>query len=302
MAGRPTTPPASSSTFGPVDEFHPHEVMWLFARAEIIGPVTIRRSDHVKRLGICLMTAAVVMIAASCGDDSTASSSEPLTTDTLDGKTYLSTDVTGQTLVADTRITLRFEGTSLSAIAGCNTMTGGYTIEGDVLKVGALAQTRMACEDDLMAQDQWIADLLTGSPKITLTDDVLTLATDATTVKFGDRSKIANGSALDGSAWTIQTLETGGTTAQAPENAYLSYDEGRVFVSTGCNHGTAELKVADGTVTIGPMAMTLKACEPDLMTWEQSLAGFLQGDLKYELSGSDLTLSSDNGTLTLKLI
>ena len=233
-------------------------------------------------------------------DDS--SSDEPLTAATLDGRTFLSTEVTGQTLVADTRITLRFEGDNLSAVAGCNTMTGGYTLEGDVLKVEAFAQTRMACEPELMAQDQWIVELLTGSPKATLASDVLTLATDSTTVKFGDRAKIANGSALDGSAWTIVSLETGGTTTQAPENAYLAYDDGRIFVATGCNRANAELKVADGTATIGPMATTLKACEPDLMTWEQALLGFLQGDLKYEVSDSDLTLTSDNGTLQLTLI
>ena len=230
--------------------------------------MTNRRNDHVKTFGISLMAGVLVLMAVSCGDDDTASSSEPVTAATLDGKTFLSTDVTGQTLVADTRITLRFEGDSLSAVAGCNTMTGGYTIDGDVLKVGALAQTRMACEDDLMAQDQWIVDLLTGSPKITFADDELTLAGATTTVKFGDIAKIANGSALDGHAYTIVSLETGGNTLQAPENAYLSYDDGRIFVATGCNRATGELKVSDGTINIGPMAMTLKACEPDLMTWE----------------------------------
>jgi heat shock protein HslJ len=264
--------------------------------------VTIPRKVHVKHLGVGLMAVALLMIAASCGDDDTASSSETLTADSLDGKTFLSTDVTGQTLVADTRITMRFEGESLSAVAGCNTMTGGYTIEGDVLKVGALAQTRMACDEDLTAQDAWIVELLTGNPKATFADDVLTLATDATTVKFGDREKVANSSALDGSAWTMKTLETGGTTAQAPENAYLSYDDGRIFVSTGCNHGTAELTLGDGTVTVGPMAMTLKACSEELTTWEGALVGFLQGELKYDLSGSNLTLSNDSGKLTLELI
>jgi len=264
--------------------------------------VTIPRNVHVKKLGIGLMAAALLMVAASCGDDDDASG-DPVTAESLDGKTFLSTDVTGQTLVADTRITLRFEGTNISAIAGCNTMTGGYTIDGDVLKVGALAQTRMACEEDLMAQDAWIAELLTGSPKTTLADDVLTLATDATTVKFGDRESVANGSALDGSAWTIVSLESGGTTTPAPENAYLSYDDGHVFVSTGCNRGIADFEVGDGTVTIGTnMAMTRKACEPDLMTWEESLVGFLQGEFAYTLSGEDLTLTSDTGTLTLKLI
>ena len=221
---------------------------------------------------MCLMTAAMLMIAASCGDDDPAASDEPVTPEILDGRTFLSTEVTGQTLVADTRITLRFEADTLSVVAGCNTITGVYTVASDELVVGTMAQTRMACEEDLMAQDAWIIDLLTGSPDITLADDVLTLASETTTVVFGDRARIATASALDGSAWTIESLETGGTTSEAPENAYLAYDEGSLFVATGCNRGSAELEVGDGTVTIGPMALTLKACEPDLMNMGAGVA------------------------------
>jgi heat shock protein HslJ len=121
-------------------------------------------------------------------------------------------------------------------------------------------------------------------------------------VKFGDREKINNASPLDGQAFTIVSLESGGATTQAPENAYLAYDDGHVFVATGCNRGFAELKVSDDTVNIGPIGLTLKACSDELNTWEQALVGFLQGDLKFALSGSDLTLSNDTGTLTLNLI
>jgi len=97
-------------------------------------------------------------------------------------------------------------------------------------------------------------------------------------------------------------VETGGTTTEAPEGAYLSYDGDSIFVATGCNSAFGPVEVGDGTVTIGALGMTRMACAEDLMTWETALTGFLQGELQYTASGDDLTLTSDNGTLTLKTI
>ena len=119
----------------------------------------------------------------------------------------MSTKVAGQTLVDKTRITLAFVDDSLSAVAGCNTMVGGFTMADNVLKVATLASTRMACEADLTAQDAWIAAFLEASPKVSLADNVLTLTGEGTTVTFGDRKDVAKESVLDGGAWTIVSLE-----------------------------------------------------------------------------------------------
>ena len=57
---------------------------------------------------------------------------------------------------------LDFSEGRLSASGGCNRIGGGYEQEGDVLRVGALMQTRMACPQPLMDQDAAIAGLLDG--------------------------------------------------------------------------------------------------------------------------------------------
>src|SRR5262249_16949171 len=141
----------------------------------------------------------------------------------LEGRTFLSTDVAGETLVEDTRISIVFTADSLSAVAGCNTMSGGYTLDNNTLKVPTLAAPRMACEPELMTQDEWVSALLTSEPRISLKDNELIIAHEKTSVTLRDRRSAAKASALDGSSWSIATLETGGSTANAPDGAYMTF-------------------------------------------------------------------------------
>jgi heat shock protein HslJ len=104
------------------------------------------------------------------------------TAEELDGHTFVATSVDGRELVAASELTLAFEDGRISAMAGCNTMNGSYTIDDGALEVGALAQTAMACEDALMDQDQWLASFLESSPTVALADSVLTLTGDDATI------------------------------------------------------------------------------------------------------------------------
>ncbi len=116
---------------------------------------------------------------ASCGDDSdddAGADASAVTAADLNGKAFLSTSVEGHDLVEGSAITLSFEGDTLGANAGCNSLSGGFTVEENELVVGDnLASTMMACSDDLMAQDQWLSSFLSDDPKISLDGDVLTL-------------------------------------------------------------------------------------------------------------------------------
>ncbi len=94
---------------------------------------------------------------------------------TLDGRTFLSTKVDGPALVAGSVVRVTFRDGGVAVHAGCNSMSGSYRIDGDRLVVGQLATTEMACEPDLMAQDQWVAGLLNGAT-IALDGNTLTLA------------------------------------------------------------------------------------------------------------------------------
>lgn len=218
----------------------------------------------------------------------------------LAGHTFLSTAVNGATLAEGTRVTLTFDTATMSAIAGCNTMTGAYSVAGDTLRIPSLAQTAMLCEDELETQDRWLATLLQGSPRVVLDAHDLTLTAGATSIEFGDREEIATASALDGGSWALVELELDGATLAAPDGAYMSFDGDRLYVATGCNRGFSGVTVGDATVTVNGLALTFKACAGDLTTWEAELSAFLSGELRYQLSADRLVLTNTRGTLTAR--
>ena len=38
----------------------------------------------------------------------------------------------------------------MDGFAGCNTFTGGYTLDGDIIRIRDVVTTRRVCEDDVM--------------------------------------------------------------------------------------------------------------------------------------------------------
>ncbi len=56
--------------------------------------------------------------------------------------------------VAGTEVTMILaDDGSVSGSSGCNTYSGTYTVDGDALSFGPLAGTKMACAEDVMAQE-----------------------------------------------------------------------------------------------------------------------------------------------------
>ncbi|GAA4410270.1 hypothetical protein GCM10023168_29770 [Fodinibacter luteus] len=99
----------------------------------------------------------------------------------LAGKTYASTEARGHDIVEGSTITLQFEEGRISAQGGCNTLNGAATWDGDTLEVeGPMASTLMACDEALMAQDEWLSTFLTSSPALDVDGDTLTLGDDTT--------------------------------------------------------------------------------------------------------------------------
>jgi heat shock protein HslJ len=146
-----------------------------------------------------LLGAALTLAAAGCADDKdsgsstsgattsspTSASEAAVTAADLDGASYVSTQVTGHDLVADTQIQLRFSSGSLSTSAGCNVMSGPYDVDGGVLRwTGPAASTMMACSDELTAQDVWLTQLFTDGAEVAVDGSTLTLTSDQVTIEF----------------------------------------------------------------------------------------------------------------------
>ena len=101
-------------------------------------------------------------VASESPSETASESASPSISPAVLANTYVSTEVTGHDLVADTTIRLTFEDGNLSVNAGCNTMFAPYELTDDSLAwTEEPAATMMGCPDDLTAQDQWLAELFT---------------------------------------------------------------------------------------------------------------------------------------------
>jgi heat shock protein HslJ len=219
----------------------------------------------------------------------------------LDGRTFLSTGITGHTLVAGSQVRLVFQGGSLSANAGCNSMSGGYEVVAGRLKVGPMATTEMACEEPLMAQDQWLAAFLPGAG-IVLDGDTLTLDKDGVTLTLTDRVVADPDRPLLGTRWVVDGLVSNGAVSSVPVGvtAALAFSGGRVDVESGCNRGSGSAEVTDTTITFGPVATTRMACPEPATAVEAAVLGVLQGEVTYVIEADTLMLEGGGSGLVLR--
>lgn len=145
-------------------------------------------------LAVLVLTACSNSEKASTLTTTTNSAAAPTTateaagdqagTAALDGKTFTATKVSGRELVSGSDLTLTFEGGQVSAEAGCNNLGSAYVFDGASLEVAQMRSTMMACEPELMAQDEWITDYLVAGPDATLANDMLTLTSGDTTIEL----------------------------------------------------------------------------------------------------------------------
>lgn len=251
-----------------------------------------------------LLLTITVLLLSSCGDVTAPAGDAP----DLAGRTFLSTGVTDDgaphDLVEGSRIRLTFEDGRLSAQAGCNTMSGGYEIDGDVLVVEGLATTEMGCPDDLAEQDTWLSGVLTGRPSIAVDGEDLTLTFGTTVVTLTDRVVADPDRPLVGTVWRVDSLISGDAVSSTPGDAQASLvfgDDGTVQVRGGCNTGSASYTAAEGTVTIGPVRMTRMACDDERGELETAVLRVLDaGELQVTIEAGRLTLSGDGGGLGLR--
>ena len=260
-----------------------------------------------RRVSMTVCLATLVTLAA-CNDSNSSGSSasptpSPPTTDQLNGHAFVSTDVTGYDLVADSQIRLAFEGSSLSANAGCNAMSGAYTIQDGDLMLGAeLASTQMACQPGLMSQDTWLAAFLKAGPAITTEGSALTLAAGDVVMTFEDEAVASPSPALTGTKWTLDAVIQGESVSSvstdvAPPTLVIG-DQGEAVIFTGCNRGHATVAIADTTLTFGPAGLTKKACPGDAGALETAVVTLLDGEVTYVLDGRRLTLTKGAQGLT----
>lgn len=262
--------------------------------------------------GLAVGTALLAVALVGCSSDDTStdtgdssttagdsSTTAPAGSSELEGQ-FLSDSVEGHELVEGTSVSLTFTDGQLSANAGCNTIAGGYSTDGDQLVIeGELAMTMMACEGDgLTDQDAWLSEWLASGLSFTLDDTELTLTGDDVTMTLSEVAA-GEGGTVEGS-WTLDSIVEGETASSVPagvDSPTLDFTDGSVGVFGGCNSGSAEVTVSEDTITFGPIAMTMMACEGDAGSLETTVTTVLMGDVAYTIAGDKLTVGDDELSL-----
>jgi heat shock protein HslJ len=260
---------------------------------------------HRARITVLLATALLASACSGGAGSGTprASGSPPNGTGPqgLDGRTFLSTGIEGRVLVAGSRIRISFDDGQVSASGGCNSMSGPYLIDGNRLVARSLATTEMACEEPLMAQDTWLADLLDGAT-ITLDGTTLTLSTGDVQLTMEDREVADPDRPLLGTRWVVDGLVSGDAVSSVPlgVTAALTFSDGRVDVEAGCNNGGGTVDITATTLGFGPIALTKMACGGPAMAVEQAILAVLNGTAVYEIEADVLTITAGERGLMLR--
>jgi len=251
---------------------------------------TIGRSKTITWTTVVLAAATVL---AACGSDDSAASPPDVA-----GKEFVSTEVEGHELVPDTTIRITFAADTLSANAGCNMMNGGYSFDGDTLEVEAMASTMMFCDDGLGDQDTFVSEFLTSGPTVVLDGDQLTLTSGDVTVTMLDREVAEPDLPLEGTTWILDGLVTNDAISTVPlgVEASLLIEDGQASVDTGCNTGSGSVEITDTTLTFGPLAITLMACEEDADRTQTVVLTTLDGEVDYLIESDRLTIRHPDGT------
>ncbi len=223
------------------------------------------------------------------------------------GTTFVATQVTGQyTIVPGSTISLTFENGTLAARAGCNNMFGPYTVNGDVLTVAQMGSTMMACDPDLMKQDQWLSAFLASGPTWTYDGGTLQLTNGTDTMQLN--AALSAAAAVPGVGWKLVGLiSQSGSTVSAVDpslSPWIEFDSSTVTINTSCNTGTGKAEIGDETITFGPIAMTLRACTSPSSDVEEAMTAVLQGVTNYTVTSDPsavlLVIMSPDGTTGLQ--
>jgi heat shock protein HslJ len=101
----------------------------------------------------------------------------------LAGTEWSIASINGAPPAAARKAAVRFTGTRISGNAGCNSFGGSYTLDGNMLTVGPVISTKMACMGPGMSQESAVFKILQQPMTVVAREDgSLALSSDAGTM------------------------------------------------------------------------------------------------------------------------
>jgi heat shock protein HslJ len=228
----------------------------------------------------------------------------------VDGRTFLSTGVevdgTDHPLVPGSSIRTTFADGRIAVTAGCNSMGGEVRFDGARMRLtSGLSTTELGCPEQLMAQDRWVADLLTAGCDLSLRGDRLTLRSGRTVIALQDEHTLVPDAPLVMTEWRLDTIVEDEVASSVPAGvtATLAFGSGlpKAFVQTGCNQGSGDVECGPATMRFGPLTLTSRACsDRSAASVESAIVSILRGEVGYVVHGRALTLTNGSRSLVYR--
>lgn len=245
-----------------------------------------------KRALMVLVLTALAALSGCGGNGGHPGSSLP---DRGLSTTYVVTGITvggkAHALVKGTEVRIRFADAKVTITAGCNTMSGGYTLEESRLTVEPLATTEMGCDQARMKQDAWLSGLF-AKPVQFMSGDNATIVSGTTVLALSDRASVHPDKPLVGTRWKLDTIIVGDVASSVPSGHKGSLRiEGRTLHGTdGCNDGTGTVLIRGGLISFSDVEFTELPC-PSGSQDAPSYRSFLAGAASYVITENRLTLT-----------
>jgi heat shock protein HslJ len=248
-------------------------------------------------IGFAIVVIGLTAVACSSGGG---------TGGTLDGtawtlKTY-SVSGTATPVPDGVVVDAKFADGKVSGFAGCNVYNGTATISGSTLKIGPLATTMKACQPPASdVETAYLADLPLAATYTATADTLTIFASDGKQLLT---YAAASANPLEGE-WLVTGYNNGKQAVVSPIagttlTATFTPD-GQVAGDAGCNAYNGPYKLDGTSLTVGPLATTMKACEQDVMDQETAFLTALQTPTTVETSGSTVTLRDASGATQVTL-
>ena len=143
---------------------------------------------NMKKIPFVLLSLFILTTLVACG----SSGNSAALTDTSWKLVSYGSASNPTAAVPDAKTALTFDKDGkLSGSAGCNSISGDYTISGDQISFGPVISTLMACADPLMQQESAVLKMFSGQAKYEIASGQLTItsADGATAAKFAQATK-----------------------------------------------------------------------------------------------------------------
>lgn len=227
----------------------------------------------------------------------------PADTAALENVSWRLTMLPGQTLPAagpSSSLTVRFSEGRVSGFSGCNQFTGGYRVQGHALTLGPIGGTLMACPEPAMALEQAFRAAFSGTMRIAVSGDELTLTPESGQEPL--RFKREAAPRLDGIVWEVTGYNNGRQAVVSPKldtHLTIEFKDDQVSGSSGCNRFHGAFKAKGDALSIGPLATTRMMCDAAVMTQERAFLAALETATSWQIARGVLDVHRADGERVL---